>query len=515
MNVGSRWHGQRFLWMSEPASPFVRFQRVSERRLLVWVAASDTLDIQDLDIALKHGAGPGGIVRSFIRFAGYELSAVEDELLTRYRVGDTGPDFWAAVAAAGLTYEPPAVPSHPRSHPPPQSAAPIPFSTAGPFVALTKALTRTSPGDWHESVDGMPRESRYTFAGFRIRLATGTVAGTVSQWFPEGAAGVADDLVELIERYGGQKATLTLQACTQLAARRPGEPIDFDQIMYELAYKRPSGRVDGPAHKRAAKREVYGRILLGQWATAVGDIKRTVDGRTAGYEAWALYAIDHVSFDSDGTPAAITFLPAGLSRLIADNPAFLEYLGNMRDVLALPETTPGRWAAAILYAVRLHWRLNLRYAKMHANTGGERRALEFPPITRRQLFAVMQPDPPTLSDVLTGRDPRRAITYFDEAMRILLGRRKRATGPSHVSYCRALPTWKARDGREPWELVAPGSKPRVSQWREPWLEQHLDVRPGGADLSELLSLYEHVRLSRRGLWRRRVVSQDHVAEIGT
>lgn len=498
MNVASRWHGQRFLWTPEPAPPFVRFQRLSDRRFLVWVAASDTLDIQDLDVALRYDAGPDGVVRSFTRFAGYELSAAEDELLSRYRACDTGPEFWAAVAAAGLIYEPPASPSPAR----PRQAPPIPFSTAGPFVALTKALTRTSPGDWHEAVDGVPRESRYTFAGFRIQLATGAAAGAVSQWFPAGAAGAADDLVELIDCYGGQKATLTVQACTQLAARRPGEPIDFDQIMHELAYKRPSGRVDGAAHKRAAKREVYGRILLGQWATAVGDIKRTVDGQTAGHQAWSLYAVDHVSFDLDGTPTTITFLPAGLSRLIADNPAFLEYLGNMRDVLALPDTTSGRWAAAILYAVRLHWRLNLRRAKVHENTGGERRALEFPPITRRQLFEVMQPDPPTVADALAGRDPRRAIAYFDEAMRILQGRHGRASGPTHVSYWRALPTWNAHEGREPWELAAPGAKPRVSQWREPWLAQRLDVRPGGADLSELLSLHEGIRLSRRGLRRR-------------
>ena len=320
-------------------------------------------------------------------------------------------------------------------------------------------------------------ESLHTFANFKVRLATQPNAATVANWFPGMPTAAEDDLVEALRRYGGQRACLTAQACTQLAARRSGVPIGFDEILQELAYKRPAGRVGGREHRRAAKREAYAHIVLGQWAVAVGDINRTIDGRCAGREAWALYAIDHVSFEADGTPAAITFLPVGLSRLIAENPAFLEYLGNVHDVLALPNTTPGRWAAAILYALRLHWRLNVRGATLRANSGGERHALEFAPIARSRLFAVMSPDPPTPADFLAGGDARRAIGHFEEAMRILQGRRNRGDNPAiYVSFWRGLPTPRSHNGLEPWELVAPGSKPRVGQWRDAWLEQRLDVQ---------------------------------------
>jgi hypothetical protein len=347
--------------------------------------------------------------------------------------------------------------------------------------------------------------SRHRFADFEIRLnPTATIhAGLPATVTPPGVGG---DLLTLLREYGGQKASMTVQACTYLAARRPGEPLGFDEILQDLAYKRPAGRVNGRDHRREAKLSAYGRILLGQSAVAVGELRRTIHGRAAGFQAWSLYAVDNVTFSVDGVPETITLAPAGLSRLIAEDPAYLEYLGTVRDVLALPDTTAGRWAAAILYAVRLHWRLNLRFARLHANSGGERLALGFPAIERRQLFDVMWPDPPTPDDLLDSHDPRRAIASFEEAMRLLKGRGVHGSGgrlACHVSYWLGLPTPRATNGREPWELATPGAKPRVAAWRGPWLTQRLDVRPGGADLAELLELRDRVRAAQRGLTRGR------------
>ena len=48
------------------------------------------------------GAGIEGLTRVYVRFFGYELSRAEDELLIRYRAGDTGDEFWERVAATGL-----------------------------------------------------------------------------------------------------------------------------------------------------------------------------------------------------------------------------------------------------------------------------------------------------------------------------------------------------------------------------------------------------------------------------
>ena len=100
------------------------------------------------------------------------------------------------------------------------------------------------------------------------------------------------------------------------------------------------------------------------------------------------------------------FAPVGLSRLIAHDPTALQYLGNVRDPLSLPVTTPGRWAMSILFALRLHRRLKVRKAIEHHNTGGEPAALEFAPIARRQLSAIMRPDPPTPDDMLEGARPQ-------------------------------------------------------------------------------------------------------------
>ncbi len=40
----------------------------------------------------------------------------------------------------------------------------------------------------------------------------------------------------------------------------------------------------------------------------------------------------------------------------------------------------------------------------HHNTGGEPAALDFAPIARRQLFAIMRPGPPTPDDIMDGHD---------------------------------------------------------------------------------------------------------------
>lgn len=159
---------------------------------------------------------------------------------------------------------------------------------------------------------------------------------------------------------------------------------------------------------------------------------------------------------------------------------------------------------SILFALRLHWRLNVRRATQHLNTGGERAALEFAPISRRKLFAIMRPDPPAPEDMLDGHDPRRALGYFDEAMHLLAGRghsRSQNGRRTHVSYWRELPTRYAADGREPWELTAPGAKPRVAEWRDAWLEQRLDIRPGGNDLADLIDLHARAKAAQRGLRR--------------
>ena len=494
-------HAQRFLWMDQPRCPYIRFERVSDRQFVVWVAAGENLSKDDLGDVLLDSHSQEGLVRSLIRFAGYQLTPPEEELLSRYRAGETGPGFWTAVDAAGLRYTPPRerMPRHRRR------GHPAPLSTAAPFVALTKAFTRTDETDWTRASDA-DSVSRHTFASFRIRLTEDGSSVGLTNWFPGGREGRVNPATALVARYGGQKACLTAQVCTQLAARRSGEAIDFDEILLEVGLKRPPGRVDPEAYMRSAKLLIFGRILLGTRAVALGELRGVSDDELLGHEAWALYAVDHVSFDADGTPSSITFAPAGLSRLIARDPASLQYLGNVRDLLALPDTTPGRWAMSILFALRLHWRLNVRRAVQHINTGGERAALEFTPISRRKLFAIMRPDPPTPDDMLDGHDPRRALVYFEEGMHLLAGRRgsrSRKGRQVHVSYWRELPTRYACHGREPWELSAPGAKPRVAEWRDAWLEQRLDIRPGGNDLGDLIDLHVRAKAAQRGLQRGR------------
>lgn len=85
----------------DPPPPFVRFERKSAADFMVWIATPENYDRDALNAAMTapdaHGAP-----RSVVGFFGYSLTPDEDALLTRYEARDTGPDFWAAVEAAGL-----------------------------------------------------------------------------------------------------------------------------------------------------------------------------------------------------------------------------------------------------------------------------------------------------------------------------------------------------------------------------------------------------------------------------
>ena len=68
--------------------------------------------------------------------------------------------------------------------------------------------------------------------------------------------------------------------------------------------------------------------------------------------------------------------------------------------------------------------------------------------------------------IIEGQTSATRPIYFDEAMRLFAGRRtgegKNDASAPRVSYWRALPTRRVREGSELREFAAPGSKPRVS-----------------------------------------------------
>jgi hypothetical protein len=247
-------------------------------------------------------------------------------------------------------------------------------------------------------------------------------------------------------------------------------------------------------------------MVLGTWAAAVGQVF-SHGGDALGTEVWSLYGVDHVRFDLENTPGAFALSLSGLSRALKDNPNGFEYLGLVRDLLALPDTTSGEWARALLRSLRQHWRLKVTTHECRQETKGGREVLAFPPIPRRLLFHYTQPEP-TPAAVLDGKNPARAIDYFDAAMDLLQGKSSGRYGKpaKHVSYYHGEPThYRDQAGREPWPGTnTDGTKRRARRgvnWRKAWLEQSLDIRPGGADLAELLEIRAAAKRGQAGLKR--------------
>jgi len=323
------------------------------------------------------------------------------------------------------------------------------YSTGKPFCALNRAFTHE---DWQPTTveTGAALVSTKSFGAVEIRLAatpSPAVLAALTSWLPGGETTSVAELQAMVREFGGQRGALIAQAFTLITAAHPYEELRFEDLRTQLlGQKRPPGRADPAEWRRHVDRRLFGSIVLGHLATAVGPVF-SHGGEPGATEAWALYGIDHVRFDSSGTPVTITPGPLGLSRLLQDRPDAFEFLGYVRDLLALPDTTPGNWARAILCSLRQHWRLKVNTASCRKKD----LVLMFKPIPRALLFGV-QPDQPTPEQVLASNNPARAVEYCDAALDLLMGT---GNGPGglarHVSYWHSEPTrYCDREGNEPW-----------------------------------------------------------------
>jgi hypothetical protein len=85
-------------------------------------------------------------------------------------------------------------------------------------------------------------------------------------------------------------------------------------------------------------------------------------------------------------------------------------------------------------------------------------------MTRRQLLDLFPPSP-TAHQVLDGPNPKRAQTYWKEAIKLLKTKRV-------IGHYRELGTPKV--GRQ--------------GWKDAWLDQQLDIRPKDDDLSAMVEI---------------------------
>lgn len=174
--------------------------------------------------------------------------------------------------------------------------------------------------------------------------------------------------------------------------------------------------------------------------------------------------------NSDVTEAPVMVtLTAGpfLDRFRKDK-RVLQHFGNVRRLAELPTGKPsGAWALSIGLALHQLWRQSASYSQVgYAGDNGHLTVRPKYPFTRFQLLDLFRSEP-WVEDVLSGRNPNRARTYWKEAIRLL----KQHKVIGHYKELDELP-----DNRKGWQDF--------------WLHhQMLDLRPkqDGARAIEKLS----------------------------
>jgi hypothetical protein len=251
--------------------------------------------------------------------------------------------------------------------------------------------------------------------------------------------------------------------------------------------------------RRVFDRLLYSRQRLGERAEQVG--RMFSHGEYSGTNEAKLYTIGRLQRGAEGLPLRIRFDPVGISADILQSPRRSESLGCIQDILALPETTPGRWATALIVMLAGYWRTHVNDAGKCwavARPDGAPGGLSFGTVTRAFVFDCVLPDPPaTPEQVLADANHRgRAPGYFAAALDLL-------TAAKLIDCCIATPTrYAKKHGREPWpHTAADGARRRAARgfdWPGSWRKQVLELRPGGPLLAELLALRAH---KTRGLKR--------------
>jgi len=186
--------------------------------------------------------------------------------------------------------------------------------------------------------------------------------------------------------------------------------------------------------------------------------------------------------DPSRPPLEVTFAAGPWIERWQGRRDILSYFGEVRRLAAIPAGKPsGAWAQSIGLAVQQIWRERAHDAVI-ARVGEENKlTARLRPVTRRQLLTLFPPSP-TVHEVLSGPNPKRARTYWDQAIRILRGERL-------IGHYREIDTLNER--RE--------------GWAEAWLDQAIDIRAADDDLAAIAEIAGRAGSVTRARRRRRPV----------
>jgi len=167
-----------------------------------------------------------------------------------------------------------------------------------------------------------------------------------------------------------------------------------------------------------------------------------------------------------GIPIEISFIGGPVVERFRGTSA-LQRIGDLLKIAAIPAGKPsGAWAKSLALALQQRWREQAAHVEVRRVGEDKHETFIFRPVTRHELLNTLPPQP-WLDEVLAGPKPRRAVRYWNEALKLL---RAKNIISAHN---------RDRLGRIPDRR--PGSL-------KDWVNEPLDIRPGPALTAELASI---------------------------
>jgi hypothetical protein len=284
-------------------------------------------------------------------------------------------------------------------------------------------------------------------------------------WFPPATV---DDLRSKLLAVDGTLASFMFAVTVSLAVENQRVDLDLDEFIRILGLDPRSTE-----QRRAMRHMLWQCLQLFAQLSAVGEIEgkyRDAKGNPITYiENSPAIAITgrryprEMLLDGSETPVRVGFVAGDFLDRHRTNRKLLASLGNLRQLAIIPSgQAVGRWARIIGLTLLQYTREQSASAEIKRVGEDSHTTVKIKPITRRDIFARIKLDPEPHA-ILGSNNPARAREYWDGAMDILRNQKSAVLIPA--AHAKPLP----RQG-----------------WREPWLDEPLDIRPhpGNAALIE-------------------------------
>lgn len=259
----------------------------------------------------------------------------------------------------------------------------------------------------------------------------------------------------------GLRAVLLLHVCLALALEQQEVTVALDDLLLMIGWT---------PHSRS-ERDTQ-RAALWQWLCVLDSL--LVIGRRPGRytDRITRQVLDLTSEDAliritgrrlprcasdepNRVPIELTFVAGPWLNRWRGNEQVLSYLGDVMKLAALPAGQPtGAWGQAIGLALQQRWRELASRADIKRVGEQKYATVRTQPFTRRELLSLFRPEP-SLDQLLSSRNPRRACEYWSGAIKMLAEQ-------GIIRSCREKASLDIRR----------------QGWAQAWITQPLDIRPG-------------------------------------